>query len=81
MQDIATAHENTEGMYTQTKHGEQTTGGNDQRGNQTTCDRIRKVASKRGGFGVPQVNRDKIKVDINFVYQRFICGIHAKLDF
>lgn len=48
MQDISTAQENTEGMYTQTKHGKQTTGGNDQWGNQRSCDHIRKMASKQG---------------------------------
>lgn len=44
MQDIEATQENTERMYTQTKHGEQTTGGNDQRGNQRSYDHIRKAA-------------------------------------
>lgn len=80
MQDVATAQENTEGMYTQTKHREQTTGGNDQQGNQRSCDHIRKVTSKQrqktqdvGGQQGQNEGR------FNSVYKQFMCGLYSKL--
>lgn len=69
---------NTEGMYTQTKHEEQTTGGNDQRGNQRSCDHIRKVARQQGHYRVWEGQRGRMKVYVKLYINR-VCDLYSKL--